>query len=72
MQKMEKSSTFLATFFGAASNHRYRHCAEVAEADDFLVKPLRSILPAQHFALRAVAEALMAAAKKKIKNTFKL
>lgn len=71
-KRWKKVQLFLQPFLGQLQIIGIGIAQKFAEADDFLVKPLRSILPAQPFALRAVAEALMAAAKKKIKITFKL
>jgi len=62
----------LQTFLGQLQIVGVGIAQKFAEADDFRVKPLRSILPAQHFAVRAVAEALMAAARRRKENTFKL
>lgn len=61
----EKVQLFLQPFLGQLQIIGIGIAQKFAGAGDFLVKPLRSILPAQHFAVRAVAEALMVAARRK-------
>jgi hypothetical protein len=54
-KRWKKVELFLQTFLAQLQIIGIGIAQKFAEADDFLVKPLCSILPAQHFAVRAVA-----------------